>query len=198
MFLVDWAVKMRIRPSELETSICDVKLIGGRSFPVVELIDESTAAYREVPVSSRNWSEPGTSCQQGVIRIRHGSPTKINSLDGHVAAIRNEQLEFQTKLAVDILSLSNRLGDLVGYIRGGDAKKGEGSSRRRPLPPPVNQGEGSGNRTSGDIVIKTEIAQRDIDNKQRDILERLMAADRQRERERGSRSSSGSHKRRKY
>ncbi|KZV55016.1 Phosphate transporter 4,5 isoform 1 [Dorcoceras hygrometricum] len=24
----------------------------------------STAAYREVPVSSRNWSEPGTSCQQ--------------------------------------------------------------------------------------------------------------------------------------
>ncbi|KZV54836.1 hypothetical protein F511_39141 [Dorcoceras hygrometricum] len=25
----------------------------------------STAAYREVPVSSRNWSEPGTSFQQG-------------------------------------------------------------------------------------------------------------------------------------
>ncbi|KZV31879.1 hypothetical protein F511_42345 [Dorcoceras hygrometricum] len=25
MFLVDWAVKMRIRPPELETSICDAK-----------------------------------------------------------------------------------------------------------------------------------------------------------------------------
>ncbi|KZV45838.1 hypothetical protein F511_32274 [Dorcoceras hygrometricum] len=68
------------------------------------------------------------------------------------------------------------------FAPGGDAKKGEGSSSRRPLPPPVNQGEGSGNRTSGDIVRTTEIAQRDIDNTQRDILERLMAADRQRER----------------
>ena len=25
MFLVDWAVKMRIRPPEFETSICDAK-----------------------------------------------------------------------------------------------------------------------------------------------------------------------------
>ncbi|KZV40062.1 nuclear matrix constituent protein 1-like protein-like [Dorcoceras hygrometricum] len=123
---------------------------------------------------------------------------KINSLDGQVGAIRNEQLEFQTKIAADILSLSTQLGDLVDYIRGGDAKKGEGSSSRHPLPPPVNQGEGSGNKTSGDTVRTTEIAQRDIDNAQRDILERLMAADRQRERERGSRSSSGSHKRRRY
>ncbi|KZV38682.1 hypothetical protein F511_34423 [Dorcoceras hygrometricum] len=93
--------------------------------------------------------------------------------------------------AADILSLSTQLGDLVDYIRGGDAKKREGSSSSRPLPPPVNQGEGSGNRTSGDTVRTTEIAQRDI-------LERLMAADRQRERERGSRSRSGSHKRRRY
>ncbi|KZV56576.1 hypothetical protein F511_04985 [Dorcoceras hygrometricum] len=34
---------------------------------------------------------------------------KINSLDGQVAAIRNEQLEFQTKIAADILSLSTIL-----------------------------------------------------------------------------------------
>ncbi|KZV47804.1 beta-glucosidase 40 [Dorcoceras hygrometricum] len=93
-----------------------------------------------------------------------------------VAAIRNEQLEFQSKIAADILSLSTQLGDLVEYIRGGDAKKGKGSSRR-PLPPPVNQGEGSG----GDTVRTTEIAQRDIDNTHRDILERLMDGDRQRE-----------------
>ncbi|KZV35984.1 pleiotropic drug resistance protein 5-like [Dorcoceras hygrometricum] len=58
--------------------------------------------------------------------------------------------------------------------------QGEGSSSRRPLPPPVNQGEGSG----GDTVRTTDIAQRDIDNAQRNKLERLMAADRQRERER--------------
>ncbi|KZV20900.1 hypothetical protein F511_27769 [Dorcoceras hygrometricum] len=105
---------------------------------------------------------------------------KITSLDGQVAAIRNEQLEFQSKIAADILNISTQLGDLVDYIRGGDAKKGEGSSRRCPLPPPVNQSEGSG----GDTVRTTEITQRDIDNTQRKILERLMAADRQRERER--------------
>ncbi|KZV18961.1 callose synthase 11-like [Dorcoceras hygrometricum] len=63
---------------------------------------------------------------------------------------------------------------------------GEGSSSHLPLPPPVNQGEGSGNRTGGDTIRTTEIAQRDIENAQRDILERLMADDRQRERERDS------------
>ncbi|KZV56218.1 hypothetical protein F511_13822 [Dorcoceras hygrometricum] len=111
---------------------------------------------------------------------------KINSLDEQVAAIRNEQLEFQTKIATDILSLSTQLGDLVDFIRGDDAKNGEEISSRRPLPPPVNQGEGSGNRDSCDTVRTTEIAQRDIDNAQRNILERLMSADRQRERERDS------------
>ncbi|KZV39266.1 hypothetical protein F511_14567 [Dorcoceras hygrometricum] len=50
---------------------------------------------------------------------------------------------------LDLLSLSTQIGDLVDYIHGGDAKKGEGSSSRRPLPTPVNQGESSGN------VIKT-------------------------------------------
>ncbi|KZV22060.1 structural maintenance of chromosomes protein 3 [Dorcoceras hygrometricum] len=69
---------------------------------------------------------------------------KINSLDVQVAAIRNEQLEFQTKIAADILSLSTLLDDIVDYIRGGDAKKGEGSSSRRPLPTPVHQSEGTG------------------------------------------------------
>ncbi|KZV42850.1 hypothetical protein F511_13603 [Dorcoceras hygrometricum] len=69
---------------------------------------------------------------------------KILLLDGQVAAIRSEQLEFQAKIAADLLSLSTQIGDLVDYIRGGDAKKGEGSSSR-PQPPPYNvQGQGSG------------------------------------------------------
>ncbi|KZV55648.1 hypothetical protein F511_22224 [Dorcoceras hygrometricum] len=60
---VDWAVKMRIRPPELETRICDanhrdeefpsvlnpssllVQIDGGRLNPVVDLIGGSTAAY---------------------------------------------------------------------------------------------------------------------------------------------------------
>ncbi|KZV57300.1 hypothetical protein F511_39619 [Dorcoceras hygrometricum] len=48
-------------------------------------------------------------------------------------------------LDANIILLDGQIGDLVDYIRGGDAKKGEGSSSRRPLPTPVNQGESSGN-----------------------------------------------------
>ncbi|KZV53613.1 hypothetical protein F511_40790 [Dorcoceras hygrometricum] len=43
------------------------------------------------------------------------------------------QLDFQTKIAADILSLSTQVSDIADYIRSGDAKKGEiGSSSRRP------------------------------------------------------------------
>ncbi|KZV42859.1 hypothetical protein F511_26776 [Dorcoceras hygrometricum] len=106
--------------------------------------------------------------------------TKINSLDGQVAAIRSEQLEFQSRIAADLLSLSTQLGDHIEYIRGDDAKKGEGSSSHRPLPTPENQGEG--NRGSGDGVRTIDISQQAIDNAQRDILERMMRADRERDR----------------
>ncbi|KZV27034.1 myosin-9 [Dorcoceras hygrometricum] len=116
---------------------------------------------------------------------------KITALDGQIAAIRSEQLEFQEKIAADLLSLSTQLGDIVDYIRGGDAKKGEGSSSLRPLPTPVNQGESSGN-----VFRTAEISQRDMDNAQRDIVERMMTADREREWSRGSRS--GSYKRRRF
>ncbi|KZV50112.1 nuclear matrix constituent protein 1-like protein [Dorcoceras hygrometricum] len=120
---------------------------------------------------------------------------KILLLDGQFAAIRSEQLEFQAKIAADLLSLSTQIGDLVDYIRGGDAKKGEGISSRRPLPTPVNQGESSGN-----VVRTTEIiSQTDIDTAQRDIMERMMRAYRERDRERRERrlSRSGSYKRRR-
>ncbi|KZV50414.1 hypothetical protein F511_08065 [Dorcoceras hygrometricum] len=102
---------------------------------------------------------------------------KINSLDEQVAAIRCEQFEFQSKIAADLLSLSTQIGGIVDYLRGGDAKNGEGSSSRRPLPTPAHQSEGS-----GDVVRTTEISQGVIDNAQRDILERMMRADRERER----------------
>ncbi|KZV29839.1 hypothetical protein F511_43187 [Dorcoceras hygrometricum] len=114
--------------------------------------------------------------------------SKITALDWQTAAIRSEQLEFQTKIAADLLSLSTQLGDIVDYIRGGDAKKGEGSRSRRPLSTPVNQGKSSGN-----VVRTAETSQRDIDNAQRDIVERMMTADRERERiERSRGSKSGS------
>ncbi|KZV41821.1 hypothetical protein F511_37371 [Dorcoceras hygrometricum] len=60
---------------------------------------------------------------------------KFLLLDGQIAAIRNDQLEFQSKIAADILSLSTQIGDIADYIRGSDAKKGEiGSSSHRPPP----------------------------------------------------------------
>ncbi|KZV54865.1 hypothetical protein F511_38351 [Dorcoceras hygrometricum] len=82
---------------------------------------------------------------------------KITALDRQVAAIRSEQLEFQAKIAAHLLSLSTQIGDLVDYIRGGDATKGEGSSSR-PQPPPSNvQGQGSGGNPgegSGPTVVR--------------------------------------------
>ncbi|KZV18023.1 hypothetical protein F511_38318 [Dorcoceras hygrometricum] len=75
---------------------------------------------------------------------------KVTYLDGQVAAIRSELFDFQAKVAENYLNLSTQIGDLVDYIRGGDAKKGEGSSSR-PQPHPDDQGGGSGGRTT-DIV----------------------------------------------
>ncbi|KZV19381.1 hypothetical protein F511_04242 [Dorcoceras hygrometricum] len=124
---------------------------------------------------------------------------KINSLDGQVAAIRNEQLEFHTKIAADIMILSTQLGDIVDYIRGGDAKKGEGSSTRRPVPTHVHQSEGT-----GDAVRLMEPTQADIDNANREILERMrnedsLRAEREKDRARRERRLSriGAYKRRR-
>ncbi|KZV58482.1 hypothetical protein F511_25434 [Dorcoceras hygrometricum] len=84
---------------------------------------------------------------------------KILLLDGQVATIRSEHLEFQARILADLLSLSTQIGDLVAYIRSGDDKKGEGSSSRLPLPTPVHHSEGT-----GDAVRLTEPTQTDIDN----------------------------------
>ncbi|KZV53161.1 hypothetical protein F511_23518 [Dorcoceras hygrometricum] len=62
---------------------------------------------------------------------------KLNALDGQVAALRNDQLEFQNRISADLLSLSTQFADIVEFIRGGDAKKGESGSSSRPRPPPV-------------------------------------------------------------
>ncbi|KZV28139.1 hypothetical protein F511_13393 [Dorcoceras hygrometricum] len=59
---------------------------------------------------------------------------KLNALDGQVAALRNEQLEFQNRISADLLSLSTQFADIIEFIRGGDAKKGESGSSSRPPP----------------------------------------------------------------
>ncbi|KZV37784.1 hypothetical protein F511_23880 [Dorcoceras hygrometricum] len=76
----------------------------------------------------------------------------LNDLDKQVATIRSELSDFRAKAEENYLNLSTQLGDIVDYIRGGDSKKGEGSSSQ-PRPPPDNQdrptGEGSANRGAG-------------------------------------------------
>ncbi|KZV40423.1 hypothetical protein F511_43243 [Dorcoceras hygrometricum] len=124
---------------------------------------------------------------------------KILLLDGQVATIRSEHLEFQARISTDLLGLSTQIGDLVDYIRSGDAKKGEGSSSRHPLPTPVHHSEGT-----GDVVRLTEPTQAYIDNANRAILERMRNEDylrskRERDRARRERrlSRSGAYKRRR-
>ncbi|KZV18558.1 hypothetical protein F511_44455 [Dorcoceras hygrometricum] len=73
---------------------------------------------------------------------------KVTYLDGQVAAIRNDLLNFHAKAEENHLNLSTQLGFLIDYInRGGDSKKGESGSSQ-PRPPHDDQSRPSGG--SGD------------------------------------------------
>ncbi|KZV34288.1 F-box/kelch-repeat protein-like [Dorcoceras hygrometricum] len=100
-------------------------------------------------------------------------------------AISHQLLEFQSQAQANHIVLTDHLGQLVDYInRGGNAKNGEGESSRGPQPPPAIQIRGSGIAGgSGDAVRTTEISQADVDATNRQILERMMREDRERERE---------------
>ncbi|KZV29968.1 hypothetical protein F511_23773 [Dorcoceras hygrometricum] len=106
---------------------------------------------------------------------------KLNALDGQMDALRNDQLEFQTRISADLLSLSTQFADIVEFIGGGDAKKGEdGSSsrpppvrvERRPLPTPQSPRDVAGSssavriptfpRTTGTLAERVEQARRHI------------------------------------
>ncbi|KZV33398.1 hypothetical protein F511_40447 [Dorcoceras hygrometricum] len=112
-----------------------------------------------------------------VVRENHQElNAKVTSLEEQVAATRHGLLDFSAQAKQPLNVITDQLSELVAYInRGGNDNKGEVSSSR---PPPDNQNRGSGNTGGGGT---TDIPQRDIDNAQRDILEKLMAADRQRE-----------------
>ncbi|KZV15924.1 hypothetical protein F511_25539 [Dorcoceras hygrometricum] len=123
---------------------------------------------------------------------------KILLLYGQVAAIRSKQLEFQAKIAADLLSLSTQIGDLVEYIRGGDAKKGEGTSRG-PQPSPVDQNRGSGNTGAVSTLRPSDIIEGIIDTDRRASAEDSLRAKRERDRARRERrlSRSEAYKRRR-
>ncbi|KZV44372.1 hypothetical protein F511_18068 [Dorcoceras hygrometricum] len=117
------------------------------SFSQLEPI--STYSPRLVRVYYKNDDVASTSSSTN----RYITNQQVYINNQQIAAIRSEQLDFQSKIAADLLSLSTQIGDIVDHIRGGDAKKGEiGSSsrrpppirvERRPLPTPANQVESS-------------------------------------------------------
>ncbi|KZV35971.1 hypothetical protein F511_33686 [Dorcoceras hygrometricum] len=95
-----------------------------------------------------------------VRRVVKELDAKVTYLDGHVAATRNDLLEFRAAAQESLNHITDQLSELVNYInRDGNDKKGEDSSSRGPQPPPDNQGRGSGN-TGGDNIRTTDIVDR--------------------------------------
>ncbi|KZV36558.1 hypothetical protein F511_23587 [Dorcoceras hygrometricum] len=146
---------------------------------------------------------------------------KFRSFDYQIATLRNDQLEFQTKIAADFLGLSTQISEIADYIRSGDGKKGEvGSIIRRALPAsqPSLLVQGSAVRTqtfpptTGTFAERVEQARRHILESghiisAEEAAERIIAADRQesdrlerersKERRERSLSRSGAYKRRR-
>ncbi|KZV36772.1 delphilin-like [Dorcoceras hygrometricum] len=131
---------------------------------------------------------------------------RLITMDEQIAAIRNEHLEFQSKIAADILSLSTQVGDIADFLRGGAAKKGEMGSSSRPsavraqtqtLPPTMGTFEERVTQArrhiieTGQVISIEEAAERVIeaDRREADRLER--------ERRERRQSRSGTYKRRR-
>ncbi|KZV54063.1 root phototropism protein 3-like [Dorcoceras hygrometricum] len=59
---------------------------------------------------------------------------RLIKMDEQIAAITNEHLDFQSKIAADILSLSTQVGDIAEFLIGGAAKKGKWEVAAAQLP----------------------------------------------------------------
>ncbi|KZV46090.1 hypothetical protein F511_32203 [Dorcoceras hygrometricum] len=114
---------------------------------------------------------------------------KQKSMDEQIAAIRNEHLEFQSKIAADMLSLSTQVGDIADFLRSGVAKKGEVGSSSRPttmraqtqtLPPTTGTFEervAQARRNiieAGQVISLEEAAARVIENDRRESESHLL------------------------
>ncbi|KZV22372.1 hypothetical protein F511_25432 [Dorcoceras hygrometricum] len=131
---------------------------------------------------------------------------RLTTMDEQIAAIRNEHLDFQSKIAADMLSLSTQVGDIADFLRSGAAKKGEVGSSSRPtavraqtqtLPPTTRTFEervAQARRNiieTGQVISIEEAAARAIEADRRES-KRL-----ERERRERRQSRSGTYKRRR-
>ncbi|KZV37987.1 hypothetical protein F511_09807 [Dorcoceras hygrometricum] len=116
MFLVDWAVKMRIRPPEFETSIFDAKYhvsLGdeGVSYPVVDRIGD---IYRNLPRRvDVIVTKPG-----GVIRIPNRAAIPHSHLPARIVATMRRVVNYNSSWArqhqVELFDASGNPGSTAG------------------------------------------------------------------------------------
>ncbi|KZV54298.1 hypothetical protein F511_19206 [Dorcoceras hygrometricum] len=134
---------------------------------------------------------------------------RLIAMDEQIAAIRSDHLDFQSKIAADILSLSTQVGDIADYLRGGAAKNGQMGSTSLPsvttqtktFPPTTGTFEERVAQArrhiieTGQVISIEEAAERVIetDRRESDRVER----ERERERRDRRQSRSGSYKRRR-
>ncbi|KZV28047.1 hypothetical protein F511_06916 [Dorcoceras hygrometricum] len=94
----------------------------------------------------------GTRAHRALVTELEDIRKEVKAMDGQLATIQSEMLDFRAQAQENHLNLSTQLGFLVDYINwGGDAKKGEGGSNR-PQPPHDDQRRpsgGIGSRGSG-------------------------------------------------
>ncbi|KZV50874.1 hypothetical protein F511_11553 [Dorcoceras hygrometricum] len=134
---------------------------------------------------------------------------RLIAMDEQIAAIRSDHLDFQSKIAADILSLSTQVGDIADYLRGGAAKKGEMGSSSRPSVTTQTQTFQPTTGTfeervaqarrhiieTGQVTSIEEAAERVIETDRRES--NRMERERERERRDRRQSRSGSYKRRR-
>ncbi|KZV49231.1 hypothetical protein F511_26353 [Dorcoceras hygrometricum] len=165
-------------------TIDDVQTLRFNEFRKIVLANSAsvTIDFLDVKKAVRELNAKVDAVATGLVDVR-------KDLEATKESISHQLLEFQAQAQANHNILSDKLRELVNYInRGGNDKKGEGSSRG-PQPPPDDQNRGSGNTGGGGDNVRTT-----------SIVDRLIDADRRRERgsegsSRGNRS--GTYKRRR-
>ncbi|KZV33892.1 delphilin-like [Dorcoceras hygrometricum] len=199
----DHQILLPVGPTEFNEALDDL-----RTF-IIQRIDDSNSEISKINTLDRSFREAllhrdeayGHSLQsvrqdnqrQGDVQIVH-----INEFKKGPGSWRHfhcrfngcQEGDFRAQAQHTLNIITDQLSELVDYInRGGNDKKGEGSSSR-PQPPPDDQGVSSGGRGTGDGGRGTGHNVRTTS-----FVERLMDAYRARERSR--RNMSGYYKRRR-
>ncbi|KZV32006.1 hypothetical protein F511_35510 [Dorcoceras hygrometricum] len=121
-----------------------------------DMRDHKTAMYLDVVKSQQRISTQVAAAAFDNVDVRKEVKeinAKVTELDGQVATIRSELLDFRAQARENYNNLSSQLGELIAYINRGNDKKGEDSSGSRPDDQSRDvgtRGSGSESRRRGD------------------------------------------------